>query len=80
MRPQRRMVVETLERIASSAHGTVAREEALAAGVDAQQIKRLLRKGLLLREFRGVYRLGHRAPSVEARYMAAVKAGGPPRS
>ena len=32
--------------------------------------------GLLIVEFRGVYRAGHRAPSVEARYMAAVKACG----
>jgi len=30
----------------------------------------------LLREHRGVYRVGHRAPSVEARYLAAVLACG----
>ena len=33
-------------------------------------------KGLLLPEYPGVYRVGHRAPSVEALYMAAVKACG----
>jgi hypothetical protein len=32
---------------------------------------------VLQRELQGVYRVGHRAPSVEARYMAAVLAGGP---
>lgn len=32
---------------------------------------------LLHRGFRGVYRLGHRAPSVEARFLAAVLACGP---
>jgi very-short-patch-repair endonuclease len=35
-----------------------------------------LRSGALLREHRGVYRVGHRAPSVEARYLAAVLACG----
>ena len=33
--------------------------------------------GSLLFEYRGVYRVGHRAPSREARYLAAVKACGP---
>ena len=35
-----------------------------------------LRTGALLREYRGVYRVGHRAPSLEARYLAAVWACG----
>ena len=35
-----------------------------------------LRTGALLREHPGVYRVGHRAPSVEARYLAAVWACG----
>lgn len=52
------------------------RRELLAAGVTAQQIKRRLQRGVLLVEHRGVYRVGHRAPSTEARYMAAVKACG----
>ena len=34
------------------------------------------RSGALLREHRGVYRVGHWAPSVEARYLAAVLACG----
>ena len=32
--------------------------------------------GALLVEYRGVYRVGHRAPSVQATYLAAVKACG----
>ena len=36
----------------------------------------MVRTGTLLREHRGVYRVGHRAPSTEARYLAAVLACG----
>jgi hypothetical protein len=54
----------------------VTREELLAAGVTRQEIKHRLGTGALLREYRGVYRVGHRAPSVEARYLAAVRACG----
>jgi hypothetical protein len=35
-----------------------------------------VRTGALLREHRGVYRVGHRAPSIEASYLAAVWACG----
>jgi very-short-patch-repair endonuclease len=76
MRPQVRTVEEKLARIASRAHGVVTREELLRAGISVGEIKRRLRTGLLLREHRGVYRVGHRAPSVEARYLAAVRACG----
>ncbi len=41
-----------------------------------RQITRRLEKGSLLRVHRGVYRVGHRAPSTEATYLAAVLAGG----
>ena len=40
------------------------------------EIQHRLDRGSLIVEFPGVYRVGHRAPSVEARYMAAVKACG----
>jgi very-short-patch-repair endonuclease len=72
MRPQSRTVEKELARIAGAAHGLVTRRELLAAGVTAAEIRRRLRTGALLREHRGVYRVGHRAPSVEARYLAAV--------
>jgi very-short-patch-repair endonuclease len=62
--------------MATRSHGIVDREELLAAGITPKQITGRLRKGVLIREFPGVYRVGHRAPSVEARYLAAVRACG----
>ena len=62
--------------LASRAHGVVTRTELLDAGVTRRQIAHRLRTGSLIAVFRGVYRVGHRAPSLEARYMAAVKAAG----
>jgi very-short-patch-repair endonuclease len=73
---QSRTVDEVLGRIAGSAHGVVTRAELLRAGITPEQIRQRLRKGALLREYRGVYRVGHRAPSLEAHYLAAVQACG----
>jgi hypothetical protein len=52
----------------------VTRSPLVRAGVTLGEIKHRLRSGALLREHRGVYRVGHRAPSLEARYLAAVLA------
>ncbi|HEY1238427.1 MAG TPA: hypothetical protein VGE91_08810 [Solirubrobacterales bacterium] len=52
------------------------RQELLAAGVSGKEIRHRLEIGALISEYDGVYRVGHRARSVEARYTAAVKAGG----
>jgi predicted transcriptional regulator of viral defense system len=76
VRPHSRTVEELLGRIAGTAHGVVTRAELLRAGVTVAEIKSRLRTGALLREHPGVYRVGHRAPSVEARYLAAVRACG----
>lgn len=76
MDPKSRSVEEVLARIARRAHGVVTRDEMLRAGVSAIEIKRRARKGLLIRQYPGVYRVGHAAASVEASYMAAVKACG----
>jgi very-short-patch-repair endonuclease len=76
MQPQGRTVEQELARIARAAHGVVTRRQLLAAGVTAEEINGRLRKGALLREHRGIYRVGHRAPSLEARYLAAVWACG----
>jgi very-short-patch-repair endonuclease len=76
VRPQGRTVERELARIAASAHGVVTHGQLTRAGVTAAEIKSRLRSGALLREHRGVYRVGHRAPSVEARYLAAVLACG----
>jgi hypothetical protein len=54
----------------------VTRAALLQAGITGQDIKRRLRSGYLIQEHRGVYRVGHRAPSLDARYMAAVLACG----
>jgi putative AbiEi antitoxin of type IV toxin-antitoxin system len=63
-------------RIAARQHGVITIHQLLAAGLTRQGVTRRVRRGTLHREFRGVYRVGHRAPSVEARYMAAVLACG----
>ena len=54
----------------------VTRAQLLEAGVSSAGIERRVHKGTLHPEHRGVYRVGHRAPSVEARYLAAVRACG----
>ena len=76
MRPDGRTVDEILARLGSERHGVVTRRALLAAGISTRQIKRRVRSGALLVEYRGVYRVGHRAPSREARYAAAVEACG----
>jgi hypothetical protein len=71
-----RTVERELERIASAAHGVVMRADLLSAGVTRQEIASRLQSGGLIRVHRGVYRVGHRAPSLEATYLAAVLAAG----
>jgi very-short-patch-repair endonuclease len=72
--------VRTVERrvaeLARRSHGVVTRAELFAAGITKAEIDGRLRTGSLIAVFRGVYRVGHKAPSVEARYTAAVKAAG----
>jgi very-short-patch-repair endonuclease len=67
---------EKVARIAGRAHGVVTRRELLGAGLSERRVEGRVERGALIVEFPGVYRVGHRAPSVEARYMAAVKACG----
>jgi Transcriptional regulator, AbiEi antitoxin len=76
VRPKSGTVEQELARIASSSHGVVTRAQLMRAGLTSAEIKQRLRTGALLREHFGVYRVGHRAPSLEARYLAAVRAGG----
>ena len=71
-----RTVEEVLASIAERAHGIVTRREALGAGVSRTEIHRRVKKGSLITQHRGVYRVGHAAPSVEAPFVAAVKACG----
>ena len=67
---------EVCARIAHDQHGVVTRAQLVRAGITARQIERRLLIGGLIRVHRGVYRVGHRAASVEARYLAAVLACG----
>jgi very-short-patch-repair endonuclease len=71
-----RTVESELDRLATSAHGVVTRAQLLAAGLTQRRIDGRLQAGGLLRVHRGVYRVGHRAPSLEATYLAAVLAAG----
>jgi very-short-patch-repair endonuclease len=75
VRPQNRTDLE-IGRIATRSHGVVTRAELLRAGITGAEIRHRVAIGALLTEHRGVYRVGHRAPSVEARYLAAVRACG----
>jgi predicted transcriptional regulator of viral defense system len=76
MAQQHTTVERRIARIAGASHGVVTRLQLLDAGISVDEITNRIRTGLLIREYRGVYRVGHRAPSVEARYLAAVRAGG----
>lgn len=62
--------------MARAQHGLVTREKLLAADISPSTVKRWLGKGLLHGVHPGIYRLGHRAPSLEATYLAAVLAAG----
>lgn len=72
-----RTVEEAIARMATGQHGVVTRRELLDAGLKPSGIDRRLVKGALIVVYRGVFRVGHTAPSREARYMAAVLACGP---
>jgi very-short-patch-repair endonuclease len=76
MGPKGSTVERRIARIASRSHGVATRAELLEAGVTPTEIKRRVRRGSLIRIHRGVFRVGHQAPSIEARYAAAVKASG----
>ncbi|HEX6457574.1 MAG TPA: type IV toxin-antitoxin system AbiEi family antitoxin domain-containing protein [Thermoleophilaceae bacterium] len=65
-----------IEQLATRAKGIVTRAELLDAGVSSDEIRHRLEIGVLLTQYRGVYRVGHRAPNFESSYMAAVKARG----
>ena len=61
-----RTVEAEVGRIASASHGVVTRTQLLDAGITRREIEWRLRRGDLSRVHRGVYRVGHWAPSLEA--------------
>jgi very-short-patch-repair endonuclease len=67
---------ELIARLAHGTHGVVTRRRLLAAGLTRHEIARRIARGSLIVVYPGVYRVGHRAPSVEATYMPAVLACG----
>jgi predicted transcriptional regulator of viral defense system len=77
VQPQIRTVERKIAELAERSHGVVTREELLRAGVTPAEIRSRVASGALIRIHRGVFRVGHAAPSLEARYLAAVNACGP---
>jgi predicted transcriptional regulator of viral defense system len=67
---------QIIARIAASQHGVVTRAQLLSARISRRSIARRLDKGSLIGVHRGVYRVGHMAPSVNATFIAAVCACG----
>jgi predicted transcriptional regulator of viral defense system len=76
MQQQSTTVEAMLAEMAGRSHGVVTRVQVLRAGITAEEIRQRMQNGSLQREHPGVYRVGHRARSVEARYLAAVWACG----
>jgi hypothetical protein len=77
MSPLSRKADQVLAELGTRDFGVVDRVQLFAAGLTSAQIKHRVRRGSLHPEFPGVYRVGHRAPSREAHYLAAVRACGP---
>ncbi len=63
--------------LAGRQHGVVGRWQLSKIGLTDQMIKTRIAHGALIRLHRGVYAVGHRALTVESRWMAAVLAHGP---
>jgi len=73
---QNRTAEQILASIGGDEHGVVTRIELIAAGMTPRQIHHRVQRGDLIPRFRGVYRVGHAAPSLDAHYLAAVRACG----
>jgi hypothetical protein len=71
-----RALFDIIARLAARQQGRVSRAQLTAAGVDRNRIARWVADGRLRRVHRGVYAVGHTAPSMRGDYMAAVLAGG----
>src|SRR3954453_6266113 len=75
-RPQVDKPDNKIARLAARQRGIVTTAEMLACGLSRDEIATRVRKGHLHQKHRGVYAVGHRTLSTEARWLAAVKACG----
>jgi predicted transcriptional regulator of viral defense system len=66
-----------LGKIAGRQHGLVTHRQLVAIGIRGSAITRRVATGRLQRVYRGVYAVGHLQQTSEARWIAAVMAGGP---
>lgn len=66
----------TIARIAAQQHGAITTRQLNSAGLGRMGISERARNGRLHRLHRGVYAVGHRAPSLHQRWMAGVLACG----
>src|SRR4051812_46163930 len=76
MQQHGRTADQELAGLAGTAHGVVTRAQLLKADISPEAIRQRMLSGSLIRVHRGVYRVGHIAPSADAQYMAAVLACG----
>jgi very-short-patch-repair endonuclease len=75
--PRKATVDGRVGEVAGRQYGVISRPQLRLLGLSASGIQRRLEKGSLLPVHRGVYRVGHAAPSIYATYLAAVLACGP---
>jgi hypothetical protein len=76
MRPPGSTIEQILAAIARGQHGLVTYGQMKAADITRAEIRHRVRIGLLIEVYRGVFRVGHDAPSLEADYLGAVLACG----
>jgi hypothetical protein len=72
MQPQDSTADRVLARLAARTHGVVTRAQLVSVSITDEEIKQRVRRGTLIRVHRGVFRVGHTAPSVAAQYLAGA--------
>jgi predicted transcriptional regulator of viral defense system len=62
--------------VAATQHGLITLAQLRGIGVSSKMVESRVRRGFLIRVYRGVYAVGHRLITLEARWLAAVFACG----